>query len=918
MSNTNQQHDQKPKRLRVRARALLEESNNESTNIRSTDPCTSSVDGDVAGRYEVDYTNFLLSLHHTSRPIRRSLPAIHSLLAHKPQHRPRPGHSKRQRMGMGMGNINTNTNTNTNMNMTKQEIKEEADYNKEKQRIYRTGKGMPLLQQCFAKLPNHAGNDIDKQSNQISEKNEAGSGPASGLIKKREREGEGDKREHDQDHIYGKEGERKNSTITCPLDQPSTILTAGHHKRFRELMAYFAPHSTGTLDPNNLSYIDRQSRKKEFATLVQLFQEERRLYYDALRTFWERKENIERFGLGFKLDPKGVAGQVVGVKQRYIDACKDKWTGSGGSGNDSMIKYGACIQTVNLNRSNQTPRRHEYNAGAGAGNHDNNHKQAMTIETFAPEVLHRRCIIAGARKRTRTHTHVGIAANENIPTVPMDQIHTLLNARTKLKVPTTLVRGVGDRDLSSPRSSPSKEEGGSLFLKDDAMARKLALENHADVVVTDAVLETLMKKHPSPGGGNVYGTSPSDANTSAAPATAMDQWTLPVSCQKIKLLSSESEERAGAGVNRAKERDVVFVEDPLPSPSLSRECLAFGFTEALYGTLANHSTLSKNQADIDTKNPNIITSKNNEESGYPHSREYVYTLLKVPKHGCGPSHTFRILVRSVNYLHSDCSSESILNGEREPEPIHIESRIEYFHDQNRGMDIVPVKERAHWFVLKLLQPNIRILSCRIEPVMGRIVEVGEKTIADAITVEEEAVVGEERGMKSLYVFGSMAGSGFGSGSGIDCSSEGKLHPDGETLAQQPLRVETLMDSMIDILFAATKLERNYQRRSIMCFPGRLARHGFEAASSSASSTSILPSSHYPAMNYSWNVASIHREEKRESACNSDETICATVDVLKEMEDANQVYLTPDYRLWSWSTNDRLPYTFPLGSENVDF
>ena len=605
MFNTNQQHGEKPKRLCVRPRALLEESNNESTNIRSTDPCTSSVDGDVAGRYEVDYTNFLLSLHHTSRPIRRSLPAIHSLLAHKPQHRPRPSHSKRQRMGMGMGNINTNTNTNTNMNMTKQEIKEEEDYNKEKERIYRTGKGMPLLQQCFAKLPNH-GNDIDKQSNQISEENEAGSGPASGLTK--EREGEGDKCEHDQDHIYGKEGERKNTAITCPLDQPSTILTAGHHKRFRELMAYFAPHSTGTLDPNNLSYSDRQSRKKEFATLVQLFQEERRLYYDALRTFWERKENIERFGLGFKLDPKGVAGQVVGVKQRYIDACKDKWTGSSSvSGNDSMFKYGACIQTVNLNRSNQTPRRHEYNAGAGAGHHDNNHKQAMTIETFAPEVLHRRCIIAGARKRTRTHTHVGIAANENVPTVPMDQIHTLLNARTKLKVPTTLVRGMGDGDLSSPRSPPSKEEGGSLFLKDDAMARKLALEKHADIVVTDAVLETLMKNHPSPGGGNVYGTSASDANTSAAPAAAVNQWTLPVSCEKIKLLSSESEGRAGAGANRTKERDVVFVEDPLPSPSLSRECLAFGFTEALYGTLANHSTLSKNQADNDTKNPNTIT-----------------------------------------------------------------------------------------------------------------------------------------------------------------------------------------------------------------------------------------------------------------------------------------------------------------------
>ena len=79
--------------------------------------------------------------------------------------------------------------------------------------------------------------------------------------------------------------------------------------------------------------------------------------------------------------------------------------------------------------------------------------------------------------------------------------------------------------------------------------------------------------------------------------------------------------------------------------------------------------------------------------------------------------------------------------------------------------------------------------------------------------------------------GSMAGSGFGFGSGIDCSSEDKFHLDGGALlAQQPLRVEPLMDSMTDILFAAMKLERNYQRRSIMCFfPGRLARHGFEAA-----------------------------------------------------------------------------------------
>ena len=89
---------------------------------------------------------------------------------------------------------------------------------------------MLLLQQCFAKLPNH-GNDIDKQSNQISEKNEAGSGSGSGSGLTKEREREGDKREHEHKSEHDQESGSYNiwegrgeiehhNHVSTVLDQP--------------------------------------------------------------------------------------------------------------------------------------------------------------------------------------------------------------------------------------------------------------------------------------------------------------------------------------------------------------------------------------------------------------------------------------------------------------------------------------------------------------------------------------------------------------------------------------------------------------------------------------------------------------------------------------------------------------------------
>ena len=309
----------------------------------------------------------------------------------------------------------------------------------------------------------------------------------------------------------------------------------------------------------------------------------------------------------------------------------------------------------------------------------------ITMETFSPQILHKRQI-------------------GELPMLSMDKL-------TQIFFNETTNQG---NILDAPQKIISSKSGADelLLLRQDTCARKLALEYQADVILTDRVLESLLKA---------------------------DQWILPLSCEKLQSEDGPLVAKVTSSSTRTcTDRDVIFIEDPLPSSTLPRQCLTIGFTESLYGQ--------------------VLTSNNHHQNA---PRQYVYTLLKVVRQG----HTINMLVRSENYVLTEIG-----------DALSFETSLEYFCDQ--GMEVVPVHDRAYWFMQKILQPSKRQLLCRIDPCTARILSMKQKTVADAITVVDEAA--NERGVSSLYSF--------------DRSRE--------------ISVEPLIESMFDVLFATTKLERD--------------------------------------------------------------------------------------------------------------
>jgi hypothetical protein len=75
------------------------------------------------------------------------------------------------------------------------------------------------------------------------------------------------------------------------------------------------------------------------------------------------------------------------------------------------------------------------------------------------------------------------------------------------------------------------------------------------VILTEAVLEHLLKEV---------------------------NWILPLSCEQLSM-KVEDGEPSRSCARTSTSRDVVFIEDPLPLPSLPRQCLAVGFKVAIYG-----------------------------------------------------------------------------------------------------------------------------------------------------------------------------------------------------------------------------------------------------------------------------------------------------------------------------------------------
>jgi hypothetical protein len=220
-----------------------------------------------------------------------------------------------------------------------------------------------------------------------------------------------------------------------------------------------------------------------------------------------------------------------------------------------------------------------------------------------------------------------------------------------------------------------------------------------------------------------------------------------------------------------------------------------------------------------------------------------------------------MLVRSQNHVLTEGG-----------DALTFDTSLEYFCNQGRGMEVVPVVDPAYWLMQKILQPSKRIILCRIDPCTGRVLRTEEKTVADTMTLEDAAP--HESGMSSLFNF--------------DRSEESS--------------VENVIGSMFDILCATRKLERGVKSRSVMCYPG------FHSIN-----TSSLPSSHQvlaatKTMTRSCSIASIHKEFI-ESPTPDGSGSTVNIDVEKQLEDAHQVTLNPELRMWSWN-QDCLAYSFP--------
>jgi len=581
-----------------------------------------------------------------TRPIRRSIPAVSTWLATAPQRRKLP-------------------------------TEEDENLLRENEAEDRTGPKMPLLQILFEDMRRHKSHDANASEPVV---------------------GDGDQDPNIDNYA------------ASPLDQYSTILTHGHHKRFRELLVMFGSNQS-TFTVSNVQRL----RKKEFRSICDLFRQERKLYSEALREFWNA--NSERFNLGFKT--QCAASQFIGIKSQYIDAYKKVWLQS-----SRAMKYGSCIQTVSICHSKSR-----------AG--DSNGIAQITTETFSPRVVFRK-VVGG-----------------DLPVLSMNDVKEVLKEGSHVQA----IKNVG---LMSSEDS----------LCEDRDAKRLAIEYDAQIVLTDQVVESLLKS---------------------------SNWILPISHQELH--------------NDGKGKAAVFIET-LPSSSYSRDCLSFGMIKSLY------SHVSRSQ--VPAENPH---------------KEFIYTILKIVRSGT----SFNVLVRT------ECFALNESKG-----PLYLDASLEYFPD--RGMEMIPVGCRAYWLMQKILHSDGRQVLVRTDPKTGKILKVEEKGVADAISSQDQTV--QERKINSLHDFESV----------------------------EETTTDTLIESMMDIFFASTKIAQDCKKMYIICYPGR---HGVGMAAAASM------------------VASVHKES----------TQCLCVDLEQEFDGSKQVFLQPSFRNWAWD-HERAIYTFPYPGELI--
>lgn len=223
------------------------------------------------------------------------------------------------------------------------------------------------------------------------------------------------------------------AAVPLSLDRTSTVLTDGHHKRFRELLQVFGP--TAPSDAlSRLSYPNQISRKREWNAVQTLIVEERKQYAEAWEQF--KTDHVDRFLLGFKNNTNPDVSYYAGRRAEYIQQYQHRWLNCA---TQPFGLYGSCVQTISLIQNVKL--------------------DLSDLDQFSPKILHRKMVGSGG----------------NIPRISVQELKNHLEGSYlhKLNVKQYL-------------------DSESLLCEDDT-AKDLASKHDCDVIMTADGLESILR-----------------------------------------------------------------------------------------------------------------------------------------------------------------------------------------------------------------------------------------------------------------------------------------------------------------------------------------------------------------------------------------------------------------------------------------
>ena len=292
---------------------------------------------------------------------------------------------------------------------------------------------------------------------------------------------------------------------------------------------------------------------------------------------------------------------------------------------------------------------------------------------------------------------------------------------------------------------------------------------------------------------------------------------------------------------------LVLLEEPIPRRATTREYLTKAYEESVYESAGRLGSAEAN-------NGQAMNSPS----------QSVYTVISLPRSSTQDA-PCKVLVRSINTLLSDDADHQ--------RPIYLDVHLEYFHE--RGLiEQNPHHRRAIWLAHKLLQPDCRLLSVRVDPNTSRMISVSEKSVAHALAGSDE----------SSMVAHAYRSSG-------DC---------GKLLHLAEFDPFAQFEAMERVIRAATTCKFSGNAGGLLCLPGR----GLSSATTNKAVT-----------------VSVHQEVEDDAGSAADSNTAADllgiIKIGTEIEEADAVCCMSCFVPWEWRDDPettRIPFTFPLHAE----